>query len=166
MADYRAIAAVGSALVAVLEEAASAPGSEFADLPVALVQGGRLADGMASGLSVYLRHVSPRTATLAPGSGDLPARALTVDLHYLVTAWADGAEVQQRVLGWCLRTLHETPVLPGDALQPEGGDVFSPTERVALELEPLTPAELREAWTADSPLPPSLAYCVKSLQIR
>lgn len=165
VAGYRAIAAVSQALVAVLEEAANAPGAEFADLPVALVQGGRLADGMSSGLSVYLRHVEAgRPAANQPppeGGGNL-----ALSLHYLVTAWAESADVQQRVLGWCLRTLHAMPVLPARALQGEGEDVFGPTETVSLELEPLSAAELRDTWPAAGPLPPSLAYRVRSLQIR
>lgn len=168
MAAYPAVAAVSHALVTVLEEAAGAPGGEFADLPVALVQGGRLAEGLSTGLSVYLRHVAAgRVASTLPPHREHGPAAVAVDLHYLVTAWADTAELQQRLLGWCLRTLHASPVLPAAALHQSGPDVFDPTEKISVELEPLTPAELRDMWpVVAAPPPPSLAYCVRSLQIR
>lgn len=167
VAGYPAIAAISLALVTVLEEAAGAPGGEFADLPVALVQGGRLAEGLPTGLSVYLRHVAAgRTASPLPPPEEHRPAAIAVDLHYLVTAWADSAELQHRLLGWCLRTLHASPVLPAAALHQSGPDVFDPTEVVMVDLEPLSPAELREMWPVAAAPTPSLAYCVRSLQIR
>lgn len=159
---------MSQAIVAVLDEAAKEPGTEFPNLSVALVQGGRLSEGLSGGLSVHLRHLSAGRAIFnPPPAGEPGPAALVVDLHYLVTAWAETADVQQRLLGWCLRTLHGAPVLPADLLNRPGEEVFGPTEAVGLQLEPLTAAELREVWpAADSSLQPSLAYCVRSLQIR
>jgi len=39
-----------------------------------------------------------------------------LDLWYLLTAWSSEAEEQQRLLGWAIRTLEETPILPAGFL--------------------------------------------------
>ena len=42
----------------------------------------------------------------APGNPALP-----LELHYLLTTWAETAQKQQRLLGWCMTALGESPLL-------------------------------------------------------
>lgn len=45
-------------------------------------------------------------------------RPLTLELHYLVTAWGESAEIEQTVLAWTMQALHECPVLDRSLLVP------------------------------------------------
>src|SRR5918994_3864016 len=68
------------------------------------------------GLDPHLRNRTPveRPATEA-------RRPLTLELHYLVTAWADNALAEQQVLSWVMLQLFERPILDRSMLTEEGG---------------------------------------------
>ena len=100
---------------------------------------------MTEGLSLYLHRIvvstehrnrRPRTGP----DGIQPPPAVPLDLHYLLTAWAADAIKQQRLLGWAIRVLADTPTLPAGLLNDAGPehDVFMPEETVELLLEPLS----------------------------
>src|SRR3954454_19845080 len=52
------------------------------------------------------------------GEGPVP---LSLDLHYLVTAWGATPLDEQVTFAWTQRQLHEHPVLDASALSPEAG---------------------------------------------
>lgn len=124
---------------------------------------------MPGGISVYLHQVSPAAAppNLSPPqrAGALPPVA--VELHYLLTAWGDTPAVQQRLLGWCLRSLHDVPVLVASALNIAGGDaeIFHPDETVELVWEPSGAWPLGDTGPASLNLPPSLRFRARSVAI-
>ncbi|GAA3818129.1 DUF4255 domain-containing protein [Streptomyces chiangmaiensis] len=79
-------------------------------------------------ISVFLYQVTPNTSQR---NNDLPTRAsdgtlvkrpaAALDLHYLISAYGDEKElVGQRLIGSVVRTLHEIPVLPKDAVELAG----------------------------------------------
>ncbi|MEU2744948.1 Pvc16 family protein [Streptomyces collinus] len=79
-------------------------------------------------ITVFLYQVTPNTSQR---NNDLPARAsdgtlvrrpaAALDLHYLISAYGEEAElVGQRLIGSVVRTLHETPVLPRDIIELAG----------------------------------------------
>jgi hypothetical protein len=79
-------------------------------------------------VSVFLYQVTPNTARR---NDDLPTRAAdgtlvrravaALDLHYVISAYGDEAElVGQRLIGSVVRTLHEIPVLPKDVIELAG----------------------------------------------
>ncbi|GAA2765300.1 hypothetical protein GCM10010103_43410 [Streptomyces paradoxus] len=79
-------------------------------------------------ITVFLYQVTPNTSQR---NNDLPTRApdgtlvrrpaAALDLHYLISAYGEEAElVGQRLIGSVVRTLHETPVLPGDIIELAG----------------------------------------------
>jgi hypothetical protein len=77
------------------------------------------------GLSVVLWRVafSPALRRAAPprdGDDRDDAALPPLDLHYLLTPWADTAEHQHRILDRAIRALERTPFLSGDELQPRG----------------------------------------------
>ncbi|MFH9617401.1 DUF4255 domain-containing protein [Streptomyces pratensis] len=76
-------------------------------------------------VTVFLYQVTPNAAMR---NNDLPARAADgtlrnrvaapLDLHYVISAYGEEAElVGQRLLGCVIRTLHEFPVLPRELIE-------------------------------------------------
>lgn len=87
-------------------------------------------------LSIFLYRVdfnkTMRAAWSGVGSFDGRGR-LPLDLHYLLTPWADNAEHEQLILGRAMQSLETTPVLSGPLLYSPGG--WAPNESVQLALE-------------------------------
>jgi hypothetical protein len=145
VATYQAVAATSEAIVGLLSSAAAAPDSEFGGTKVELYRGEDLAKPMNEGVSLYLHRivVSTEHRNRLPRVGPDGRRrrpAVPLDLHYLLTAWATDAIKQQRLLGWCIRVLADTPTLPAGLLNHFGPehDVFLPDETIELLLEPLS----------------------------
>jgi hypothetical protein len=126
MADFAAIAAVGKSIEGALNAAFAehepvptsntrallATTSDFAAME-ADHQGG------AHALSIFLYRIdrTPRTAWSSAGvpEGREPP---SLDLHYLLTAWADSAESEHRILGGAIQAIDATPILRGSLLDP------------------------------------------------
>jgi Pvc16 N-terminal domain len=87
-------------------------------------------------LSVFLYSVEPngtmRAAWSAVGSQDGHAH-LPLDLHYLLTPWAENAEHEQTMLGSALACIDTTPIATGPLLYPSAA--WAPTEAVQLLLD-------------------------------
>ena len=90
-------------------------------------------------LSVFLYRVdfnkTMRAAWSAVGSLDGQSH-LAVDLHYLLTPWADNAEFEHRILGRTLQCIETTPVLSGPLLHPSGN--WAPNESIQLVMEEIS----------------------------
>jgi hypothetical protein len=143
VATYQAMASTSQAIASLLNAAAG--GSEFDGVEVRLARGQDLLKPMTEGLSLYLHRivVSTEHRNRRPRTGSDGVRrrpAVPLELHYLLTAWAAGAIKQQRLLGWAIRVLADTPTLPAALLNDAGPehDVFTPDETVELLLEPLS----------------------------
>jgi hypothetical protein len=90
----------------------------------------RLAGG-APRLSIFLYRVEVDAVTRAGWSavGSFDGRAhLPLDLHYLLTAWADGPEFEQDILGSAMACLDTSPILSGPLLHPSSA--WEPNEGV------------------------------------
>src|SRR4051794_25812910 len=118
MATHGAIAATSSALLGLLRAAAGGS-SEFGTADFPLLRSIDLQDSPPDRLAVslYLYHVginvNRRTAPDRwEADGTRRASILPLDLHYLMTAWASDAGVQQRLLGWSARVVQDSPTLP------------------------------------------------------
>ena len=66
-------------------------------------------------INQHLRNVG---RSMNPSARPVP---LSVDLHYLLTFWAESAENEQLALAWAMRQLHEVPVLDSSILSREAG---------------------------------------------
>jgi hypothetical protein len=150
MATYPAIAATSQAILGLLEGAAA--GSEFAAVEFAHYHAEQLDDPMPEGLALVLYRVSigaGRNRPIRIGLDGIRYRpGLPLDLHYLMTAWANDAVRQQRMLGWAIRVLEDTPVLPAGVLNqhPPERAVFGPEESVELVWEALTLQDTFDLW--------------------
>lgn len=172
MATYHAIAATGEAIVGLLE--AACPKTEFPNAIFTLYRSTDFQNPMDEGISLYLyrvainstrRNLPPR---LAPdGKRFLPS--LPVDLHYLLTPWGRTAARQQRLLGWSMRVLENTAILPTGLLNhyvPET-ETFRSNETVELVFEPLSLQEIVNIWDVfkQQNLQLSVAYVARMLLI-
>jgi hypothetical protein len=87
-------------------------------------------------LSIFAYRVDFNKTTRAgwSGVGHLDGRAhLPLDLHFLLTPWANDADSELRIVGRAMQALDATPILSGPLLLPLGG--FGPGESVQLVLE-------------------------------
>jgi hypothetical protein len=170
MARYPAIAATSDAILGLLQTAAI--GSEFAGISLAHYQAKNLEKPMNQGISLVLYRVNVSANRNLPPRRGLDGKRyrppLPLDLHYLVIAWADDTIKQQRLLGWAIRTIEDSPVLPAGVLNQHGPepDVFRPSETVELVWENLTQQDTTNIWdAAKAKEQPSAAYVARYVEI-
>ncbi|HEY6137042.1 MAG TPA: DUF4255 domain-containing protein [Thermoanaerobaculia bacterium] len=171
MAGPFAIAAVGKAILSLL--AAAAP-PEFGTAAFELYQSKDLQNPMPEGISLYLHRVttSNELRNLPPRVG-LDGRrfrpSLRIDLHYLLVAWAQNAFKQQRLMGWAMRTIEDTPVLHASLLNQVGPetDLFGENESIDVLLETISIQDLSTIWdTAKTQMQPCATYIVRMLTLQ
>jgi hypothetical protein len=170
MATYPAIAATSEAILGLLQSAAV--GGEFDTVEFGHYQTGNLASPMSEGISLYLYRVTvSANRNLPPPRGPDGRRyrpPIPLDLHFLVTAWAETAIRQQRLLGFAIRTLEDTPILPAGVLNQHSPEpnVFRPEETVELVFEGVTIQDFGYIWNvAQTKEQPSATYVARMVEI-
>ena len=147
MASFRAIAAVSNSIVKLLDAGLrSEPPFNAADgatptIHVVLVRTDDFDRSVSHAiqepaLSVYLYRVEPNRTMRAAwaGVGAHTGRVHTaLDLHYLLTAWADNAEHEQRILGRAIQWLDTHPTLTGPLLDPIAGAASAEAVQLTLD---------------------------------
>jgi hypothetical protein len=151
LATYHAIAAIGQAVLGMLEQARI--GSEFDGFDFELYQASNFHSPMDEGLSLFLYNTVVSTARRnVPGrvlpNGTTLRPPLPLDLYYLLTPWAKTAVTQHRLLGWAMRALDDTPTLPASLLNHYGPepDTFWPDETVTFVSEPISLQDIYNIW--------------------
>ena len=156
MATYHAIAGISRAILRLLKDACP---PEFAEARFELYLARDFQNPMDEGVSLYLYRVGTSSRRNLPSrlgpNGERYRPPLPIDLYYLLTTWAKTPEQQQRLLGWCLRELGDTPILPAALLNDYGPerDTFHPSETVEFVFEPLSLQDMASLW---EPLKPHL----------
>ncbi len=152
MATYHAIAAVGEAICRLLGD--GCPRAEFPAAQFKVIQANDYQTGpMKEGVSLFQYRVGingsqrNRPARVAP-DGRRYRPSLPLDLYYLLTPWGEQAVKQQRLLGWAMRLLEDTAILPAGLLNAAGPehDTFRPSETVELICEPLSIQDITGVW--------------------
>ena len=152
MAGFSAIAAAGKSIERLLSGCLGAPPPEEAPVPNRTTQAflARTEDFVKTGnafgfsvpaLTIYTYRVdfnkAMRAAWSAAGSftgtGHLP-----LDLHFLITPWADNAEHEQRILGKAMQCLETSPLLNGPLLYPDPLAGWAPNEGIQVVLEEIS----------------------------
>ena len=180
MATYGAISATSTGILGLLESAAAtepdfAVGGTLAGTSFALYGSADLQQPMGDPMkvSLYLYHVAVNTTrrNLSPRTdvnGQRRKPAIPLDLHYLLIAWAKNPEMQQRLLGWCVRIIQDTPTLPASVLNQHAPPppVFRPDETVELIWETLSREDVFDIWgVARANQQPSAAYVARIVEI-
>ena len=118
-------------------------------------------------LSILLYRVdfnkTTRAAWSAVASHDGRAR-LPLDLHFLLTPWAENADYEHRILGCAIQRLESTPILSGPLLDPDGSWSVGDALQVALE-EISTENLMRLFDTLPSDYKLSVAYVVRLVRL-
>lgn len=150
MADHRAIMAVGEAIVNLLR--ASYDPSDFnGQLEFKVITSNQYRDPQIQrGASLFLYRVYPNGVHRTPpgrvqGNGRLQT-VLPLDLHFLLTVWGQEATLQHSLLGWILRTIEDTPILPANVLNSFVPDVFGPEETVEIGFAEMRTEDLLRYW--------------------
>ncbi|MGJ7900931.1 DUF4255 domain-containing protein [Lysobacter sp. 1R34A] len=171
MANYRAIAATSTALAGLLRD--RYPRDEFgAGLDISLYQARDFESPMQDGFSIYLFRVAVngamRNLTLRRSPDGRRYRpSLPLDLHYMITPWAQDTERQQRMLGWVMRLMEDTSVLSAGHLNhymPET-DTFGAHEGIEVVCDPLSLNDYLTLWDRLRRLPSSATYALRMVLI-
>jgi Pvc16 N-terminal domain len=170
MANAFATFAVGQSLVNFLKSAHAAQQEITQPFDVRLISSGELAgsaEPARNALTLFLYRITQsaevRSSTI-PGSRIGATPPLALELHYLLTAWADDALMEQTVLTWAMRELQLHPVFDSSALSSQAKWAASDTVQIV-------PAELSDddmlrIWSSLSPkYRLSVAYIARVVRI-
>lgn len=155
MANPFAVHSVGSSLVTYLRDtypAALRPDSGYPPCEFKLFSSGELSGDVGNiltTLSLYLYRVKINEHRRNGNRLDRPADGpapLWLDLHYLLTVWADNALAEQTVMTWAMRQFYLRPMLDVSSLSPEFGWTSADTVQV-LNAE-LSDEEMMRIWDA------------------
>jgi hypothetical protein len=114
-----------------------------------VVSSGELAEGpdLRNTVSLFLFRVTmneflrTRVRPIDPSDTDPP---LSIDLHFLLTVWADNAPAEHTVLSWAMRELQTHPVLDSSSLSMDAG--WSAGDIVQVIPAELSNEELMRIW--------------------
>lgn len=172
MATYNAVAAAGLAIRSLLTDAA--PSSPFPEARFELYQASdfrKPQDGI--GVSVFLyrvgvnhtrRNIPPR---LTP-DGKRTRPALPLDLFFMLTPWAPNADISYRLLGWAMRVMDDTPILPAAFVNAvdSGSNTLRADETLELVFDPLSLVDLNCLYEVMDPkIQPIATYVIRRVDL-
>lgn len=162
MSAFTGIRSVGASIVAFLNarwEVEPLPGGSVGQLlrdkvtwKIELISSGELAaEGVSysNTITLWLYRVSVNEQLRNRSRNGQPPVPLHVDLHYLLTAWADTADAEHQLMGWAMRTLHDASILDASFLSPDG--LWRPDEVVHLTPEELSNEDMLRLWDSLQP---------------
>lgn len=150
MATFRGLAAIGTGVLAVLEDAWDRAPFVGGTLDTELVTADALKDRPFDfGVTVYVYRVAVNGAqrTLPP-SEPHRRRPLPVQVDFLLSTWGPSAQRELELLGWCMRALDDEPLLAPSTLNRAVPGVFGPDEQVEVVPDPLPLDEYYRLWDA------------------
>ncbi len=151
MATYRAVGASCEAVMRLLQQTWHRDLFDGTDLQFKVYRTRDFATPMDAGVSLFLYRVSvnsvQRTPPAKPGlHGRLRRPQLPLDLHFLLTPWARDASLEQVILGWLMRTIEDTSILPAGILNTLTHGVFDADETVEIVTGQLSNEEMFRIW--------------------
>jgi len=156
MANVWAIHSVGNSIVTYLRNSypQQIGGTDMPACSFELVSGGQLAGEIdeTTRVTLYLYRINVNEharQARRPGAGNATPAPLSVDLHYLLTAWAANPLDEQVPMAWAMRQLHRMPMLDLAILSPDGG--WGPDEAVQVLPAELTNEDIMRIWDALEP---------------
>lgn len=109
-------------------------------------------------LNEHLRNVRPANVRQTENA------PLALDLHYLVSIWADSALAEHTLMAWTMQALYLRPVLSASSLSPEAG--WDAADAVQIVPAELSTEDLMRIW--DALTPPyrlSVSYIARMVRI-
>ena len=121
--------------------------------------------GTTVSLFLYRVTVNEHLRNVRPASVRQTENApLSLDLHYLVSVWADNALAEHTLLAWTMQALYLRPVLSVSSLSPEAG--WDAADAVQIVPSELSTEDLMRVW--DALTPPyrlSVSYLARMVRI-
>lgn len=171
MSSPLSIASVTSVIKSVLENGLIMHGATavVGELAVTALPPDRIPTGAdeRSQLNIYLYRITPNTAwrsipAAASAHGGAHSVPLSLDLHYLLTAYGERDYHAETLLGSAMELLHETPIITRETITPtlaalaerggSGTSVFATViesiDRITLSPEFLSMEDLTKLWSA------------------
>ena len=156
MANVWAIHSVGNSIVTFLRNSypQQIGGTDMPACTFELVSGGQLAGDVeeTTRITLYLYRITVNEharQTRRPSASSATPAPLTLDLHYLLTAWAANPLDEQVPMAWAMRQLHQIPMLDLANLSPDGG--WERDEVVQILPAELTTEDVMRIWDALEP---------------
>src|SRR5829696_5748665 len=127
MGTFRAIDGVCQAVVDLLRDNYR-PERFNQDLEFRVYSVSNFGQHMTSGVSLLLYRVFVNGSMRLPGArrpdGHRAPNVLPLDLHFLLIPWSKDASTQNAIIGWMMRVIEATPVLPAGLLNRRTPGVF------------------------------------------
>lgn len=152
MATFRAIAAASEAVVRLLRSSYRPELFDGNELDFQVFGPHDFRSGtIKSGVSLFVYRVLAEGTHRTPGgrrgpNGRWQRGELPLEVHFLLTAWAEEPSLQNTIAGWMMRTLEDTPTLPATLLNAVWSDVFRPDEGLEVVLGDLSTEDLFRIW--------------------
>jgi Pvc16 N-terminal domain len=151
MASYAAIAATCEAVVRLLRSNYDPALFGGAALDFQVYVAHDFGAPMEEGVSIFLYRVYQNGNNRTPAGRLLPdgsrqSTKLPIDLHFLLTAWAQKASLQNEIAGWMMRVMEDNSTLPASILNAYQPDVFQPDEAVDITLTELSVEDMFRVW--------------------
>lgn len=154
MPNVHAVHSVGHSLVTWLRNSYPRDLRDVTECEFLLLSSGEMGAKEERGpaISLWLYRVTHnehlRNAPRRPDFNHL-APPLHLDLHYLLTVWADNALAEHTLITWAMDRLHRNPVLDASTLSPEGG--WSADDRLQVLPQEMPVEEMMRVWDAVDP---------------
>lgn len=151
MASSAAIGSACDAVARLLHQSWRPELFDDAPLTFAVYRTTDFAAPMETGVSVFLYRVMVNAVQRTPSGRVLPdgttrRTLLPLDLHLLLTPWAKDASLEQEILGWLMRTLEDSPILPAGLLNSRTPGVFADDETLEILAGQISNEELFRIW--------------------
>jgi hypothetical protein len=174
MATRLAILATAKAIRRLLADAC--PKSDFPTAEFKIVQAGDIAGAnpQFEGISIYLYYITANISrrnmpTRVSPTGMHTRPSLPLDLHFMLTPWSSSADTQLSLLGWAMRVLNDSPIIPASYLNNgfPGKEVFHHEETVELIFNPIPMQDMASLWEDlhQVKIMPSVTYVVRMVPI-
>lgn len=156
MANIHSINSVGSSIMQFLRNAYPAELREAYPCDFRIVSSGELAentDEFNTTITLYLYRViineHIRNASISLNSGKNTQIPLSVDLHFMISVWADSAAAEHTLCAWVMSQIHQHPIMDVSSLTEEGN--WSADEVVHIIPAELSNQDLMRIWDAVAP---------------
>jgi len=154
MANINAIQAVGASLAALLTNSYPDDLRANHSCLFRLISSDEMEKPFTSGntVTIFLYRVTTEQHARNRAQGALTSQAkapLTLELHYLISVWADNALHEQTILAWVMSFLHDHPTLDSSSLTVDAQ--WDRDEEIQLVQEEMSNEDLMRIWEALSP---------------
>lgn len=155
MANFYSINSVGDSIMQFLRNAYPQELRDVHPCDFRIVSSGEMADGtddFNTTVSLYLyriimnEHVRNTTTSRSLRDESVP---LSVDLHFMLSVWANSAEAEHTICAWAMSQLHQHPIMDISSLTGEGG--WSADDVVHIIPAELSNEDLMRIWDAVAP---------------